>query len=337
MPAGRDETADWERLAALVRRAERWSLRSLAVAELEELSRLYRRAAAALAREQTQGRDPRRLEHLNHLVARTHSTLYGQRPERRWRPGEFFGTEVPQTFRRHLDAILLAATLFLLFSSAAFALVRHDARWAESLSPAAAQAAREFAASGRPAGAYFEQTAETLGPGNLSGFLLSNNVRAALMAYALGITAGVGTVLVLAANGAMLGVFLAVGATPGSLGTMVAVIAPHGLLELMAFMIAGGAGLVLGGSLLAPGDLTRGESLRRGAHSAVCLAVGVVPLLGLAALVEGLLSPQSTGAFASNVGRLAFGAALAAICLMYLFAGDMLLAAARPGRSRGHR
>jgi uncharacterized membrane protein SpoIIM required for sporulation len=164
-----------------------------------------------------------------------------------------------------------------------------------------------------------------MGPGNLSGFILSNNVRAALAAYALGITLGLGTIAVLFLNGTMLGVFLGVGASHGALGDMVAVVAPHGVLELSAFMIAGGAGLVIGASLVAPGELTRAQSLLRGARSAVRLAVGVVPLLGAAALVEGLLSPQSTGAFAGNTPRILFGVLLAVVGLVYLFAGDVLI------------
>jgi uncharacterized membrane protein SpoIIM required for sporulation len=123
----------------------------------------------------------------------------------------------------------------------------------------------------------------------------------------------------------MVGVFLGIGHNHHGLLDMLAVVAPHGMLEIFAFMIAGGAGFVLGFSLIAPGDLTRAESLSRAARPALRLALGAALLLAPAATVEGLLSPQATGLFASDPVRILFGSTLAALGLLYLFAGDLIL------------
>ncbi len=321
------DLSKWERLADLVRRVERGGLRSLPVAELEEVGRLYRQAAASLARERTRGREPELAEYLNALVARAHSSIYGRSTQPGLRLGHFFAVEVPRTFRAHLGYIGLAAGLFALFSLLAYGLVTTDENWAERLSPGAARQATEFAEKHQAAGEYFAETAGFMGGGNLSGFILGNNVKAALGAFGLGLTAGLGTILVLFLNGMMMGVFLGVGHTHGALLDMVAVVAPHGVLELSAFAIAAGAGLVMGAALIAPGDLTRGESLSRAARQALRLALGAALLLVPAALVEGLLSPQSTGPFGSNLFRIGFGLALAALGLLYLFAGDVAMGA----------
>lgn len=328
------EPPNWERLAALVRRVEEHGLRSLPVAELEQLGRLYRQAAAALARERTQARDPDLIAYLNALVARAHSSVYGRSTQPRTRLSSLFAEEIPRACRAHLAPIGLAACLFVLFALLAYGLVTTDERWADHLSPGAAEQARSFAASRRPAGEYFAPAASLAGGANLSGFILGNNLKAAFSAFALGLTAGLGTLAVLFANGAMIGVFLGVGRAQGALLSLTAVVAPHGLLELCAFMIAAGGGFVLGGALVAPGDLTRAEALRRAARPALRLALGAALLLLPAALVEGLFSPQSQGLFASDAARLLFGVALAAFGLLYLFAGDLLLSTASPGRRR---
>ena len=319
------DLAKWERLADLVRHVEEGGLRALPVGELEEVGRLYRQAAAALARERTRGRDAEMTDYLNALVARAHSSIYGRSTQPGLRLGHFFAVEIPRTCRAHLGYIGLAAGLFTCIALIAYALVTSDQNWAAALSPGAAEAATKFAESHQAAGQYFAETAETMGGSNLSGFILSNNVKAAFSAFGLGLTAGLGTLLVLYLNGTMIGVFLGVGATHGALVDMIAVVAPHGVLELSAFMIAAGGGLLLGFSLVAPGDLTRGESLIRAARRALRLALGAAILLLPAALVEGLLSPQSTGLFASNQLRIFFGVALAALGLLYLFAGDVML------------
>ena len=319
------DLAKWERLADLVRHVEEGGLRALPVGELEEVGRLYRQAAAALARERTRGRDAEMTDYLNALVARAHSSIYGRSTQPGLRLGRFFAVEIPRTFRAHLGPLGLAAGLFALFSLLAYGLVTTDENWAARLSPGAATAAAEFAESHRPAGEYFAETAELFGGGNFSGFLMGHNIKSALLAFGLGLTAGVGTLLVLFANGMMLGTFLGVGRNHGALLDMVAVVAPHGVLELSAFAIAGGAGFVMGLALIAPGDLTRGEALARAARAALRLALGAALLLVPAGLTEGLLSPQSTGLFASNQFRIAYGLALAALGWLYLFAGDVAL------------
>ncbi|HEY3397290.1 MAG TPA: stage II sporulation protein M [Armatimonadota bacterium] len=336
MVSGDLELGRWERLATLLRQVEAAGLPALPVRELEELDRLYRQAAAALARERTRGRDPEMLEYLNALVARGHSLVYARRHESRLRLGYLFAVEIPRTCRARLDALGLAAALLVVFSAIAFTLVRHDDQWAATLSPGAAQAATAFVESQEPAGEYFAKSARQIGGGNLSGFILSNNVRAALTAFALGLTLGLGTIAVLFTNGLMLGTFLGIGASRGALVSVLAVVAPHGILELSAFTLAAAAGLVLGAALAVPGDLTRAESLIKGAREAVRMALGAVPLLLVCALVEGLLSPQYTGTFASNPARIAFGVGLAVLGLVYLLLGDILIGPLlRPARGGG--
>ena len=67
-------------------------------------------------------------------------------------------------------------------------------------------------------------------------------------------------------------------------------ILPHGVPELFETMLAGGAGLLMGRALAAPGDRSRGEALREAAREAIRLVLGGVPILILAGFIEATLS-----------------------------------------------
>ena len=55
--------------------------------------------------------------------------------------------------------------------------------------------------------------------------------------------------------------------------------------------IAGGTGLMLGWSILHPGLLSRRDSLTLAARKAIKLLMGCLPLLVVAGLIEGFISP----------------------------------------------
>src|SRR5690606_2187301 len=67
----------------------------------------------------------------------------------------------------------------------------------------------------------------------------------------------------------------------------------HGAFELTAIAIAGGAGLKLGYGLLAPGRLTRKQSLIQSARAAMPLVYGIFFFLIIAAFIEAFWSSSS--------------------------------------------
>jgi peptidoglycan/LPS O-acetylase OafA/YrhL len=119
----------------------------------------------------------------------------------------------------------------------------------------------------------------------------------------------------------MLGAFFGVFAHHERLMDIYAMVAPHGVLEIFAIVVAGGAGLMIGWSLIAPGDLPRGQTLAEAAGRAVRLLVGVVVMLGVAAAVEGFLSPQTTGLLQSNQARVMLGVTIWLVALAWLLIG----------------
>ena len=66
----------------------------------------------------------------------------------------------------------------------------------------------------------------------------------------------------------------------------------HGVIELSCIFIAGGAGMLIGYSMINPGDLTRAEALKKNGMEAARLAIGCACLLVVAGIIEGFLSPS---------------------------------------------
>ena len=93
-----------------------------------------------------------------------------------------------------------------------------------------------------------------------------------------------------------------------------AFILPHGVIELSAIFIAAGAGLQLGYSLVAPGRATRQDSLMAAGRQAVLLALGVLPMLVIAGLIEGFISPERI----PDGAKLVFAGVAGSLMLVYL-------------------
>ena len=125
------------------------------------------------------------------------------------------------------------------------------------------------------------------------GFTL-NNVMVSFYAFVAGILFSVGTVYVLLQNGIMLGVFHYFFYERGLILPFLLSVYIHGALEISAIVLAGGAGLVMGNSILFPGTYPRLTAFRRGAQSGMKMVLGLVPLFIVAGFLEGFVTRYTT-------------------------------------------
>jgi stage II sporulation protein M len=119
-------------------------------------------------------------------------------------------------------------------------------------------------------------------------FILQNNLQSALLSFFLGFFLGIFPVLGAATNGLILGYVLNLATAKA--GPLVALkLFPHGIFELPAIFISMGLGLKLGATFLTQTKNLKTELKRRFFSSANVLLRIVIPLLILAAIIEGLL------------------------------------------------
>src|SRR5437016_1961271 len=277
----------WQRLEDLLQLLDRMTLRKLHREEVRELGRIYRRTASDLAIARAESRDPRLINYLNSLVIRAHGRIYRADAQGGRRIRNFFARDFPQTFRRTWRYTATAFGVFLLFSLIAFFGTRHDPDFSEfaGISPFF----REIVINNRTH--WWEDLNEANQIG--SSQIFTNNIRVTFYAFALGAILGVGTLYVLAFNGAMFGAIIALTYRAGfGNDLLLGFVISHGVIELTCIFIAGGAGLLIGTALLMPGNLSRAYALKSRGMEAVRLIIGCIPLLVVAGIIEGFISPQ---------------------------------------------
>jgi uncharacterized membrane protein SpoIIM required for sporulation len=295
---------------------------------VEELDRLYRKTIGDLAQARSAFPGTDAEGYLAQLAARSFASLYrGRRGGWRSAVGAL-RREGPAEVVRHRGALGLAAALLLvgvLGGALATAFDPEGWRW---LLP---EPVREALASGR----LWTDDLLSAAPGMAGGAIARNNLSVAALCFALGLTGGVGTALLLLGNGALLGAVL-VAAWRAGLGTGLAgFVAAHGPVELSALVLAGQAGLVLASGLVRPGEWPRREALARRGREAARILVLVAPLLLLVAAVEATVSPAGRFPLAA---RVALGLGLAAAVWSYLWrAGRAAAIETRPVARRPRR
>jgi uncharacterized membrane protein SpoIIM required for sporulation len=275
----------WQRLEGLLHLLDRMTLRRLHREEVRELGRIYRRTASDLAIARAESRDPRLVNYLNSLVIRAHGRIYRADAQGGRRVRNFFARDFPVAFRRTWRYTATAFGVFLLFGVIAFVGTRLDPDFSEfaGISPFF----REIVINNRTH--WWEDLNEANQIGSTQIF--TNNIRVTFYAFALGAMFGLGTLYVLAFNGAMFGAVLALTYRAGFGNDLLAFVVGHGVIELSCIFIAGGAGLLIGTALLMPGNLSRADALKSRGLEAVRLIVGCVPLLVIAGIIEGFISP----------------------------------------------
>jgi uncharacterized membrane protein SpoIIM required for sporulation len=274
----------WESLKALLDRAGS-DPRRLDAVEIERLSQLYRQVVSDLALARRDFPGDQVIGYLNGLAARAYPLVY-RAPVSSWRRlGQFFLVDFSARYRASGWFVLTAFLLFALPALAGYVVVLGNPPLAEQILPAnMTRVVRE--------GRLWTDIPGFLRPFAAS-FIAANNIQVSLMAFAGGILLGTLTVYVLIFNGLMLGAVFGYTHLYGLDGKLAAFVSPHGYLELTVIFIAGGAGLRMAWAIVQPGLLSRRDALVRAGQESVLLLIGALPILVLAGLIEGFVSPSS--------------------------------------------
>jgi uncharacterized membrane protein SpoIIM required for sporulation len=297
----------WSRLESLLTECTQNGLKSLSRSDLQELSLLYRQMAADLAALREDPGSVHFARYVNQLLVRAHNTIYSGHAASPKGLLSFFWHTYPAIFRRNLKHCLLAFLIFALSGVVAAVLTYQNPDLkVKLLGPQMVETIDR----------HEMWTHSILGIKPLaSSAIMTNNMSVAFTTFALGITAGLGTIYMMIFNGLLIGVIGVACWLSGMSLQFWSFVAPHGVLELPAIFIAGGAGFRIAQGLLFPGLLPRRDSLARSGAEAVQLVVGTIPILIVAGLIEAFVSP--TGLPVSL--KFSMAGALFVILGIYLF------------------
>lgn len=308
----------WQELDALLKQFENDPHRALPLTQARRLHYLYERTAADLARLDTFANEPETRRYLASLVARAYGEIHETREKpHRFQPLQWFLVTFPCTFRRHLAVFWL--TVVITLAGCAFGglatVLDPESRHVtmpfghDQLKPSERVAAEEKARHDRFLGEH----------ATFSTFLMTHNTQVAVFTMALGMTWGVGTLLMLFYNGVSLGAISVDYIADGQGQFLAGWLLPHGSFEIPAILIAGQAGLILGRALIGRGTRQNlSARLREISGDLVTLIGGVAVLLIWAGLVESFFS-QYHEPVVPYAAKIAFGLVELAALTLFLW------------------
>jgi len=122
----------------------------------------------------------------------------------------------------------------------------------------------------------------------LTWFILQNNVLSAFMAMIFGVVLGIMPIISALTNGTLLGYVYNLASAEAGFGVILYLL-PHGIFELPAVLISLGLGVYFGMFIFTEKGKKKTEFLRRFWSSLKVFLTVVLPLLVVAAIIEGLL------------------------------------------------
>jgi uncharacterized membrane protein SpoIIM required for sporulation len=262
------------------------SLRRLSGPELTGLIDEYHALTADLARARSLGASRTTVDQLNRAAVVGHNLLYGQirRPASLEETGWFGG--FARAIRKHGWAAALSAVIFFGSAVGSYVAVQLDPSLGYDL------VAEEFL-DFDPAGEENLHSIPSLARPIVSSTIITNNIQVTLLAFGLGLTAGIGTSLLLIFNGIHLGSVAGWMTLQGQEKALWGWIMPHGATELLAICLAGAAGYLLAGAIAAPGQLRRSTAMKQVGGDALIIELGCMFMLVVAGLIEGFVSPST--------------------------------------------
>jgi uncharacterized membrane protein SpoIIM required for sporulation len=304
-----DEWAELETLLDLVvgRQIEKTAPRSTVSGA--RLASLYRRACEQLALAQARSYPAYLVDRLARITANAHQLIYHRREFGLARVRGLMTVDFPSAVRTHASYVVVAAATFLLPTIVIALLVYR--RPELILSMVSPETVASFEEMYSPAADSIGRTREASTDWVMFAFYIRNNVGVAFQCFAGGLFAGIGSLFFLAYNGAVSGAVAGYLTERGMSRTFYSFIATHSAFELTAIVLSGAAGLRIGHALLAPGSVTRRQSLVQATRDSAVLLYGVTAMLLVAAAIE---------AFWSSAGWLSPAAkfVVAAVCWIAL-------------------
>jgi len=273
----------WRQLEALLADAERKRNYDGA-----RLAALYRRVCEHLALAQARAYPMELIERLEGLTQSAHRLIYRQHDFGVTQLSQLLLIDFPQAVRAHRRYLGVAALLFVVSLLATAWVCWRDPGFI--LHVMDSSEVHQFDEMYGPGAQALGRTRDAGDDFQMFGFYIMHNIGIGLTCFGTGVLAGVMSAQMLLFNGVAIGSVAGYVTGAGYGGNFFPFVATHGAFELTAIVLSGAAGMRLGWAWVAPGRLTRLESLRQAARHAVVLMYGVVAMLVVAAALEAFWS-----------------------------------------------
>lgn len=310
----------WSELEGILERVENDQSFAMNLEQLRRFHFLYERTSADLAKLATFSSEGEIQRFLESLIARAYAEIHETREKpHRLAPVRWLFHVFPQTFRRHIRAFWLSLAITIAGCALGSAAIAFDPESKEIIMPfqhlsgdPAERVAREESAT---------RDRLTGHKSEFSSSLMTHNTRVSIFTLAMGMTWGVGTIIILFYNGVILGAVCADYLLAAQGKFLAGWLLPHGSVEIPAILIAGQAGLTLGEALIGwDRRLPLGMRLREISADLMTLIFGVGLMLIWAGFVEAFLSQYHEPVIPYSA-KIGFG--LAELILLVIFLGKV--------------
>lgn len=227
--------------------------------------------------------------YLNGLAQRVFSIIYKKRKPKYLRLFTFWTQELPILVYQARRDFLIATLVFVVAFLIGLVSSKMDPEYASIiLGQDYIEMTKENIASGDPMAVYKQR-----GRFSMSLAITMNNLWVAFLTFVMGAIYGIGSLIILIRNGAMVGAFQYFFIEEGLFWESFLTIWTHGTLEISAIVIAGAAGLTMGRGLAFPGTYTRLRAFQRSAKRGLKIMLGIAPIFVIAGFIEGYLTRQT--------------------------------------------
>ncbi len=286
----KEEQKYWSELEEVLNALSKNSGRRMKMNEIRRFHYLHQRAFADLNKLMTFSSDTGIRAYLESLVARSYCEMHETRRHSvTFSPVRWFLKTLPGTFRVHVKAFYFSLAITLLGSM--FGVI------AITIDPDSKAVIMPFQhLTGNPSERVKQE--EDIQTDRLKGqkttfstSLMTHNTKVAVFSMSLGITLGIGTIILLFYNGVILGAVAIDYILAGETAFLMGWLLPHGVIEIPAILLSGQAGFMIANAIIGKGSF---ETLRKRiaaiSGDVVTIIAGAAVMLVWAGIIEGFFS-----------------------------------------------
>lgn len=285
----------------------------------DQVSDLFIKLTDDLAYARTYFPHGKATQYLNQLTQKAHRVIYQNQPMNKNRIQAFWASEFPLLIYGARKEIF--ASFILLVISVLIGIVsnKYDNGFTRIImGDAYVNMTLDNIQKGDPLAVYKSMNQVDMFLG-----ITFNNIRVSFIAFVMGILTPIGTGFIMLKNGVMLGTFQSFLAEQGFLLDSIATIWVHGTYEIFAITVAGGAGMVVGNSIIFPKTYSRIHSFRQGAVKGSKMVIGLIPVFVIAGFLEGFVTRYTQAPYWVRFAIIGFSL-LSLIYYFYLYPLQLL-------------